>query len=156
VRKHKVLWPLLATLIAGGALAAQGVVGRDQVPLPIDAAMTKQVIDVALKELDENYVFPDAAKKMVEAVRRPQANNEYAGAKTGQDLAQLLTEHLQEVSKDKHLRVRCIAEKLPPRVPGPTPTAEQKAEQKVRMTAMARKSNAGYRRVERLAGNVGY
>jgi retinol-binding protein 3 len=154
VRKNKVVWALLVTLLTGGVLAAQAIVRRDQAPQPIDDAMTKQVIDVVLKELDENYVFPDVAKKMVEAIRKRQADNDYAGAKTGPELARLLTEHLQEVSKDKHLRVRYSAEKLPPR--GPAPTAEQKGEQKARMTAMARKSNAGYRRVERLAGNVGY
>jgi N-terminal domain of Peptidase_S41 in eukaryotic IRBP/Peptidase family S41 len=142
VRKNKVVWALLVTLLTGGVLAAQAIVRRDQAPQPIDDAMTKQVIDVVLKELDENYVFPDVAKKMVEAIRKRQADNDYAGAKTGPELARLLTEHLQEVSKDKHLRVRY--------------TAEQKGEQKARMTAMARKSNAGYRRVERLAGNVGY
>lgn len=156
VRKHNVLWALLATLLVGGALTAQGVVGRDQAPQPIDAAMTKEVIDVALKELDENYVFPDVAKKMAEAIRRRQADKEYDGVKSGAEFAQLLTEHLQEVSKDKHLRVRYSAEKLPPRAPAPRPTAEQKADQKARMTAMAQKSNASYRRVERLAGNVGY
>jgi hypothetical protein len=154
-RKHKVLWALLATLFAGGALTAHGVVGRDQPSHAIDAAVTKQVIDRALKELDENYVFPEVAKKTTEAVRRRQANNEYDGVKSGPELAQLLTEHLQEVSKDKHLRVRYSAEKTP-RGPGPAPTAEQKAEQKARMTAMAQRINAGYRRVERLAGNVGY
>src|SRR5207244_11411746 len=111
--------------------------------------------DAALTELDENYVFPDVAKKMAEAVRRRQENGEYAGVKTGQELAQLLTRHLQEVSKDKHIRVNCSTEKLPSRTPGKVPTAEQKAEQKARMTKMSQKANAGYRRVERLAANVG-
>jgi hypothetical protein len=155
-RQRTTLWALLATLFAGGALTAQGVLDRDQTSESVDAAMTKQVIDAALKELDENYVFPDVAKKIAGAVRRRQANDEYAGVKTGPELARLLTEHLQEVSKDKHLRVRYSAEKIPPRGPGAPPTAEEKAGQKARMTTSAQKSNAGYRRVERLAGNVGY
>jgi C-terminal processing protease CtpA/Prc len=146
------LWSVLAPLFTGGLLTGEAIVGQNQTPPPIDAAKTKRVIDAALKELDENYVFPDVAKKMAESVRQRQANNEYAGVKTGPELAQLLTRHFQEVSKDKHLRV--MFNMAPPIVnAGPKMTKE---EQKARMTTNAQKANAGYRRVERLAGNVGY
>jgi hypothetical protein len=140
-------------LVTGGVGVGQVVVRRDGPPLPIDAAMTAKVIDEALKQLDENYVFPEVAAKMGEAVRRRQASQEYAGVKTGQELAELLTKHLQDVSHDKHLRVRCSTDKLPPPRPrGDGPTAEERA----RMKTMAAKANAGFRKVERLPGNVGY
>ena len=110
------------------------------------------VIDAALKHLDEEYVFPDLASKMVKAVRQRQADKKYAKVKTGQELAELLTKHLQEVSKDKHLRVRCNSTKLPPVPTGDGPSPQMRE----RMRLMNQKTNAGYRKVERLAGNVGY
>src|SRR5262249_25144286 len=75
-----------------------------------------------------------------------------AKVKTGQELAELLTKHLQEVSKDKHLRVSCSTDKLPrpPKGKGPTPEMKQRMRQRTLQT------NAGYRKVERLGGNVGY
>src|SRR5262249_47330858 len=107
-------WALLAALTAAGSLPAQVGNPGDLPTLPIDAKATTAAIDEALKRLNENYVFPEVATKMSEAIRRRLADGEYAGVKTGQELAGLLTRHLQEVSKDKHLRMSCSTEKLPP------------------------------------------
>jgi hypothetical protein len=141
---------LLAGLSAAGVADAQFMVRPDQPPLPIDAAAAGKVIDQVLKEVEERYVFPEVAAKMADAVRRRRESQEYAQVKTGQELAELLTRHLQEVSRDKHLRVSCSTAKLPPPKGGPT------AEAKAKMKMMAEKTNAGFRKVERLAGNVGY
>jgi hypothetical protein len=139
-------------LLAAEAGQAQIILKKDGPPLPIDEATSNAVIDEALKQLEDNYVFPDVAAKMTKAVRKRQADKEYAGVKIGQDLAELLTKHLQDVSKDKHLRVVCSTDKLPkpPEAKGPTP------EMKERRKRLAQKGNAGYRKVERLGGNVGY
>jgi hypothetical protein len=144
---------VLATLgVALGVGRAQVIVKKDQPPLPVEAADVAAVIDGALKNLEDNYVFPEVAAKMAKAIRQRQADKEYDKVKTGQELAELLTKHLQEVSRDKHLRVNCSTEKLPKRPMGQEPTAEMKE----RMRQMAQKRNAGYRKVERLPGNVGY
>lgn len=146
-------WALAAAiLVAAAAGQAQVFIKKDQTPLPIDEATANAVIDEALKQLEENYVFPDVAAKMAQAVRKRQADKEYAGVKTGQELAELLTRHLQEVSRDKHLRVMCSTEKLPKLPEGKEPSAEMK--EKRRQQDLKR--NAGYRKVERLGGNVGY
>ena len=120
---------------------------KDQPPLAIDEATCNAVIDEALKQLEKTYVFPEMAAKMAKAVRERQADKEYGKLKTGQELAELMTKHLQEVSKDKHLRVVCSTNKLPKDV---MPDTKEKRRQ------MDLKSNAGYRKVERLGGNVGY
>jgi hypothetical protein len=144
---------LVAAVVLVPALgSSQVLLKKDQPPLPIDEATCNAVIDETLKQLDENYVFPDVAAKMATAIRKRQADKEYAKVKTGQELAELLTKHLQEVSKDKHLRVMCSTEKLPkpPEGKGPTPEMKEKRRQ------MDLRTNAGYRKVERLGGNVGY
>jgi hypothetical protein len=146
---------LRGALVAAAALAAtvgQAQFQKEQPPLPIDEATANTVIDEVLKRLEDGYVFPEVAAKIVKDVRKRQADKEYAQVKTGQELAGLLTRQLQEVSKDKHLRVVCSTEKRsqPPQGKGPTP------EMKERMKQVAVKTNASYRKVERLAGNVGY
>ncbi|HET6326931.1 MAG TPA: S41 family peptidase [Planctomycetaceae bacterium] len=130
-------------------------VKRNQAPFPIDEAMSNAVIDEAAKRLEEDYIFPELAAKMIQSVRQKQAAKEYAGIKTGQQLADRLTKDFQAVSKDKHLRILCSTDALPKRTsdgggPGPTPPMKDD------MRQMGQWINAGYRKVERLGGNVGY
>ncbi len=126
---------------------------RDQAPLPIDEGLSNAVIDQAAKRLEEDYIFPDLAAKMIQSVRKRQADKEYAGIKTGQELAERLTKDLQAVSKDKHLRVFCSTDKLAKR--GHSGGAES-PHRKDDRRQMGQWINAGYRKVERLGGNVGY
>jgi hypothetical protein len=151
-RKELAAWVTAAAVALAATAEAQVIIQKDSAPLAIDAAACDAVIDAVLKALDEEYVFPETAAKMIKAIRKRQADKDYSEVKTGQELARLLTEHLQEVSKDKHLRVMCSTDKLPkpPNDNGPTPEMREKRRQ------MALKWNAGYRTVERLGGNVGY
>ena len=87
---------------------------------------------------------------MAAALKTRLANKEYDSSTDGQAFAETLTKHLQEVSKDKHLRVLYRAEPFPERTGPPPP------EQRARMLAEERRSNFGIHRVERLDGNVGY
>src|SRR5256885_9675526 len=56
----------------------------------------------ALKKLNDNYVFPETAKKMEQAVRDRIARKEYDQITSAKTLATTLQSHLQEVSHDKH------------------------------------------------------
>src|SRR5260370_37569420 len=90
----------------------------------IDAATRARVIDGAIANLNEFYVFPETAKKMEEALRARQKKGEYDAVNDGEAFASLLTDDLQQVSHDKHLRVNCSARVLPKGEPGPNPDAE--------------------------------
>src|SRR5262245_64739225 len=143
--------PLLAAICClAGATPAQSP-EKEPPELPLDAKARGQVIDQLLKELDDNYVFPKVAKEMRESIRGRADKKEYDSVKTGQELAKLLTRHLQEMSKDKHLRVYCSTKKLALR-----PKGKPDDKEIARFRAMQKKLNAGFRRVERLAGHVGY
>jgi hypothetical protein len=152
--RRLVPWAVAALLLAAAGTPAQVVirVPKDEKPLPLDAAGRAKVLQAVLRELDDGYVFPEVAKKMRQAVEARAERKEYDDVKTGQELAKRLTAHLQEVSKDKHLRVMCHTAKLPPPPKGKKPS-EKDLE---RMRQRFRKSNGGYRHVERLPGNVGY
>jgi hypothetical protein len=85
----------------------------EQPDMTIDAGVRTQVIEGVLKNLNEAYVYPETAKRMEEAIRERVAKKEYEGVTSAKALAQMLTQHLQLVSRDKHLRVNYRAEALP-------------------------------------------
>lgn len=120
--------------------------------MQIDAATQTAVIDELLKDLTENYIFPDVAKKMVDDIRGRQSKGEYAALTSANDFAKKLTEDLQAVSKDKHLRVRYSHNPIPVRRERREPTDEEKAEN----ARFMRHINYAFERLERLPGNVGY
>jgi len=160
VRGRWLRWALLAALVVTVPVACPAqfrfIMKKNQPPLPIDEATSNAVIDEAVKRLEAEYVFPDVATQMTQSLRKRQADKAYAGIKTGQALAQQLTKDLQAVSKDKHLHIDCSTEKLPKRRSGAGkgegPTPQMKEEMRKRGQWM----NAGYHKVERLGGNVGY
>ena len=56
----------------------------------IDAATREHVIAGAIAKLNENYVFPDTAKKMEQALRRHQKSGDYDALTNGDKFQTLL------------------------------------------------------------------
>ena len=117
----------------------------------IDAATRTRVIDGAIANLNESYVFPETAKKMEEAVRARQKKGEYDSITDGDSFAKMLTDNFREVSHDKHLNVDFSPAPMPKRPEGP-PDADDRARHRKDMERM----NCGFDKVEILSGNVGY
>jgi CubicO group peptidase (beta-lactamase class C family) len=115
----------------------------------LDATTRTAVIEGALKNLNDAYVFPDIAKKMEQAIRERMARKEYDAIISAQQLVSTLTTHLREISKDKHLRVVYEPRGFP---------AERKPDKAdIEKERVARSlQNYGFQKVERLEGNVGY
>ncbi len=115
----------------------------------IDAATRQRVVDRASELLNENYVFPDTAKKMEEAIRARLKAGEYDSINNGDAFAEKLTADLRAVSHDKHLGVNFSPRALPQRPPSQAPD----------MAAMRRqmeRNNCGFEKAERLPPNIGY
>jgi lipoate-protein ligase A len=85
----------------------------EQQDLTIDAATRIQVVDAILKRLNDSYVFPEVAKKMETSIRERVAKKEYDQITSAKQFATTLTNDLQAVSHDKHLRVRYSFESIP-------------------------------------------
>jgi CubicO group peptidase (beta-lactamase class C family) len=115
----------------------------------LDAATRAAVIEGALKNLNDAYVFPEVAKKMEQTIRERLARKEYDAANSPAQLVSMLTAHLREVSKDKHLRVVYDPRGFP---------AERKPakEDLEKERAMRSLQNFSFQKVERLEGNIGY
>ena len=132
--------------------ATIGFAQPEQPDLTIDAATRTQVIDAILKRLNDSYVFPEIAKRMEQSIRERVEKKEYDQITSSKDFAKKLTDDLQAVSKDKHLRVRYSNQAIPERGPRREPTAEEREQRKRELTWM----NHGFGKVERLRGNIGY
>lgn len=129
---------------------AQG--GSDQSDMTIDAAMRAQTIEVLLKDLNDSYVFPETAKKIEIDIQNRLKNKEYDQITSAKQFSEKLTEDLQAISKDKHMRVRFSPQPIPVRAKRNEPTAEEKADYE----NFLKRINYGFEKVERLQGNVGY
>lgn len=146
------LFILLAISFVVNPDTARAQQGAKQPDMAIDSAVRTQVIEAILKELNDRYVFPEVAKQMETNIRQRIANKEYDALTSADEFARKLTEDLQSVSKDKHLRVRYSSQMIPERKPNSEPTAEQRAEFENNM----RRINFAFEKVERLPGNIGY
>ncbi len=132
---------LLLLLAAAPALAAP-----PEAQPAINAKDRTAIIDDIAAALRDIYVFPDVARRMEEHVRRRLQSGAYDRLGTLEIFTEKLTEDLRSVSHDLHLAVLWAPEP-------PAPEADElTAEDLARM----RRDNYGFRRVERLAGNVGY
>lgn len=132
-------------------LAAAAQSQSAQPDLTIDERARTQVIENALRNLNDFYVFPEVARQMEASIRARLGRKEYDRVTSAKELATALTAHLQEVSHDKHLRVAYLADLRQPesnRQPSP--------QDRERQTEFIRSLNFGFQRVERLDGNIGY
>jgi hypothetical protein len=122
---------------------------------PAAAALGPEARHAVVKQLaqsvEDNYVFPDVAKKVAAHLRQRDAKNAYASANTAVSLAAMLTDDMRTAGKDKHFGVR-FDPAFQPEPEQETPSAEQLAQQRQQSERLA----GGIFRVERLPGNVGY
>ena len=135
------------------AAKAQPVPGAQKQPdMTIDAAQRGKLIDDIIGELNRSYVFPDQAKKAEAVLRAHQKQGAYDSITSAEKMRDTLTEHLQSVTRDKHLKVFYSAKPLPDDTKDRTPTPEQKAMQ----LAFMQSQNFGVEKIQRLPFNIGY
>ena len=126
-------WLLLVTLLAATPAMAQNAL--------LDKAERAAVIEKIGDLLTVNYVFPDRAAAAKAKIAGALAAGDYDGLTEPEAFAQRLTTDLQSVSHDKHMRVFAAPGQSPSAATPPPPPPQ---------------SNAGFTRVDRLKGNIGY
>jgi hypothetical protein len=97
-------------------------------------------------QLLEYYVFPEVAEEIAQALRKRLADGAYAGISADEAFAAVVTEDLQSVNGDKHLRLLHSVEEVP----------EHDAFDAEYYGQEVALSGYGIARVECLPGNVGY
>lgn len=107
------------------------------------------------KLMIDNYVFADVGLAMEKKIKEQFAAGEYTGITDPQKFADELTEDLQSVSKDKHIRVLFN----PAEIKKLRESGQDKADEDYvspEMIQMLKMENYGFRKAERLSGNIGY
>lgn len=138
---------LLIGLVAffGGVASAQSTQ-----PESLSEKDRASVVERIGQLLNERYVFPEIAASCAEHIKAQLDAGEFDGLTDAAAFATRLTESLQSVSHDKHMRVR------PRRPREATMQQENPAQARARQMDQMRRQNYGFEKVERLEGNIGY
>ncbi len=141
------------------ALAAPAVLAQQpaQAQAPaLDAAQKQAIVDEISKLLNDNYIFPETAKKLEEALRAKLQSGELDPLNDARAFAQAVSRLLLDVGKDRHMGFAYapgMAEDIR-KMMGQSEEEKQKVRE--RQLQQARRNNFGFRKVEQLAGNIGY
>lgn len=135
---------LLAAGVAVGTAGFSLPVAADQIPnvapskQGLDAAARRSVVDEVVRLMTEEYALPDVGRRAAAALSRKLAAGDYDAVTDAGAFARLLTEDLNAVAQDKHLRVRSDAQ-------GP-------AQPRIK----PQRSERGFTRADVLEQNIGY
>lgn len=114
----------------------------------------KTVVDSIASKLNANYVFPDVASKMAENIQTKLRIGDYKSIKDPQKFANTLTNDLQAISNDKHIRVMFAPERIADQRQAATP--EDSVKFLNRYVNSMKRDNFGFKEVKILGGNIGY
>ncbi|MCB9305855.1 MAG: hypothetical protein H6565_04610 [Lewinellaceae bacterium] len=101
--------------------------------------------------LEAHYVFPDVAKKTAAHLQEQLEAGAFDKANDLQAFAIALTESVQSVNHDKHMRIRPM-----PAGTGRSDKPGVAIQEKLDRMAAQRMNAAGFREAKRLDGNIGY
>ncbi len=125
---------------------------QDQPDMTVDTAVRHAVLDSLIAALNANYVFPAVARDLERELRRRERGGAFDRIGSAEAFADTLTILLRRVGHDRHFRVGYRYEPIPMlQREGPPPPEELR-----RLTRQAERTNFGFERAERLAGNIGY
>ena len=130
----------------------QQVINQTQINL--DSQMKTATINKISKLLNDNYVFPETAKKMETFIKSQLNSSAYDNISDPGEFSQKLTADLQSISRDKHLRVAFnpeTAKRLKEIERQPGNNGDEKL-----FIEMMKKENYGFKEVKILNGNIGY
>lgn len=138
-------------LFALAILPGQDAVKTESKPA-FDARTKSEVLTTLSQELGARYIYPDRAKEIEAALQAWMKTPEFAAIESPTVFAARVNELLKSKVTDAHLRFRYSATPLPRRDRRDEPSPEEEK----RFQEQVRRANAGFDKVERLPGNVGY
>lgn len=140
------------------ALIAISAPAQESIPqtkaIVIGLTEKKETINKLIQMINERYTFFEVAKKIESHLHQQVKKNAYQQITDPVEFANAITNDLQLVSKDKHLRVEYSAQVLPPQPENEV--TEIPASEKENFSNMLRNQNYGIRKIDVLKGNIGY
>lgn len=111
----------------------------------------KETIEKLSLLIQDFYIFPDVAKKTTELIYKQFEVGYFDKCIDNETFATVLTESLQSVSKDKHMRIMVNTPFIAPKN-----TLEAKSEHRMGQISNYRSLNHGFKELKMLEGNVAY
>jgi hypothetical protein len=152
----KRLFPRLLFVLLLAAWGASAAFAQEAKGPVLDAAKKQAIVDEISSLLNKNYIFAETAKKIEDRLRDRLKSGAYEKFSGPRDYAEAVNWDLADVGHDRHMgfahapaqaaeiaRLRSRNE------------AEVKAARERELEA-SKRNNFGFRKVERLTGNIGY
>jgi hypothetical protein len=119
--------------------------------IPFTEKYKEQAIQRLSQLMNDFYVFPEVAKKTEDHLKAQWEKGHFDQFGNDADFAAALTESVQSINKDKHMRIR-----VNPSYVAPPNSPERLIEERMDQINRSRSGNYGFHTVEILEGNVGY
>ena len=117
----------------------------------LSAAYKKETIEKLSLLIQDFYIYPEVAKKTTEYLTKQYEAGHFDKCKNNETFASVLTEVVQSVNKDKHMRIMSNAHYIAPKN-----TLEAKAAHRMGQINNYRSLNHGFITLNILEGNVAY
>lgn len=144
----RITFLLLLTVFSIVELSAQNK------PAPLDKSEKKQVIESINKLLDEYYISPDIAKKLIKQLSKNLETGVYDAITDPLEFESKLDQDIRAVSKDYHFKVIFDADWVTDNRKAVSP--QEKRELLNKEFIEAKSNNFGFKDVRILEGKVGY
>lgn len=105
--------------------------------------------------LDKNYIFPETARKMGEYINSQLQSGAYTNISDPMAFANKMTEDLQSISKDRHIRVGYSPRQVEEMREMEKNQVSQEEQDRMFFERLIG-DNFGFKKVEQLPGNIGY
>jgi retinol-binding protein 3 len=146
----------IALVVALLALWVSLALGQAAPAPTLDPAKKQAVVDEIAALFNKNYIFAETARKVEEALRAKLKAGDFDTLAAAPDFARAVGATILEVTKDRHTGFAfnpALAEDIR-RLEGRSEEEGRKVRE--RQLREARRANFGFRKVERLPGNIGY
>ncbi|MGZ5515775.1 MAG: S41 family peptidase [Candidatus Aminicenantales bacterium] len=147
---------LILIVIAIVVLLFTALLAQETQAPTLDAAKKQAIVDEIATLFNKNYIFPETALKVEEALRAKLAAGGFDQFAVAPDFARAVAAVILDVSKDRHTGFA-----YNPETAGNLRRLDSRSEDEVKQARererlLHERENFGFRKVERLAGNIGY
>ena len=136
-------------LILSSFFLKSKIVAAQQAALSTD--YKSEVINKLSNLLNDTYIYEDVAKKTGEHLKQQLKDGHFDQFEDNEAFANALTESVQSINKDKHMRIRAKKAFV-----APPNTIERKSEERMGQINRYRSFNHGFAELKILEGNVAY
>lgn len=144
--------PRPVPLILIVSLASAVVFANTQSPSELTKAQKEEAVEALAKAMEQTYIFEALGKKAAGELRSSLKSGKYDSIGEGEAFASALHTQVNAIINDAHFRIQYN----PKGFSAQREAGQMSPDNAAAEREMVRRTNAGFEKVERLPGNVGY